>query len=250
MTAHRTPLQKVSFEPRYGIAPRHWVAILDYVRRERLYLFIRGGKRAAIPWIERGFPGKPLELKIKVDPQTGLLLARDGKDRDAVFRARHLLLTRRPQGFQAVDERGTPVGGRTLAASERHAVEGAVVDRASGLPFTSDYDIAAALPADGFDYQSHVQGFALDKSNTSHLAEQVRRELNQRLGSQRFQHGPQALYDQKLSNSDTESEIIVAFCANGDAYTFQTPPSPAAAVMQYRDLLAALHPAQAHVLAH
>ena len=67
------------------------------------------------------------------------------------------------------------------------------------------------------------------------------------MGSLRFRHGPQALYDQKLSNSTTDPELIVAFCANGDAYTFQTPASPAAAVMQYRDLLVALHPGQRHV---
>ena len=243
----RTPLTKVAFDPRYGVAPRHWTALLDYARREALYLFVRGGKPAAIPWIERGFPGKPLELKIKVDPQSGLLLARDAREREAVFRARHLVLARGPRGLQAVDERGQPLGGRTVPAAERWAVEGAVVDRLSGQPFTSDYDIAAVVPAGGFDYQRDVQGFALDASRTSHLAEQTRRELNQRFGSQRFQHGPQALYDQKLSNSDTDSELIVAFCANGDAYTFRTPASPAAAVMQYRDLLIALHPGQRHV---
>jgi len=34
-----------------------------------------------VPWIERGFPAKPLDLKCKVDPQVGLLKNKVGHSR-------------------------------------------------------------------------------------------------------------------------------------------------------------------------
>ena len=33
----------------------------------------RAGKKAAVRWIEQGFPAKPLTLKCRVDPQVGLV---------------------------------------------------------------------------------------------------------------------------------------------------------------------------------
>lgn len=118
---------------------------------ERVMIRVRGGKAAAIPWIERGFPGKPLELKIKVEPRTGLLFAH-----------------------------------------------------------------SAVVPAGDFDYVRDVAGVELGKSRTSISAERIRSDLNAEFGSPRFRHGPQALYDQKLSNDPKEKERVVAFTPDGD----------------------------------
>jgi hypothetical protein len=126
---------------------------------------------------------------------------------------------------------------------EAWAGAGVVIERQSGLPFTSDYDLGALIPAKQFDYIQDVAGFMLGKSRTSHNAEKVREDLNRDFGSQRFRHGPQALYDQKLGHGDDEQ--IVAFCANGDVFAFRTPETEAAAVMQYRDLVVAIQPQHA-----
>jgi len=233
-----TSMRKVGWSPEFGIAARHWTQIASYANNNRLYLFVRGGKQAAIPWIEARFPGKPMELGfLKVEPRTGLLWA-TASDERRVFDARQLVLRRVGTSCRAVGAAGTPASPREYR--EPWAGPGVVIDTRSGLPFTSDYDLAAVIPAQGFDYMQDVAGFEIGKSRTSALAEQARADLNRAFASERFRHGPQALYDQKLGHGD--SEHIVAFCANGDVYTFRTPATEAEAAQQYKELLLALHP--------
>jgi hypothetical protein len=212
--------------------------LASYAAGHKLYLFVRGGKQSAIPWIEARFPGKPMELGfLKVEPRTGLLWATSSDER-RVFQAGHLVLHRSRTGYRAVGANGMPASTREYRDSWAGA--GVVIDARSGLPFTSDYDLAAVIPARDLDYTQDVAGFRVGQSRTSALAEQARADLNRVFGSERVRHGPQSLYDQKLGHGDAEH--IVAFCANGDAYTFRTPATEAEAVQQYRDLLVALHP--------
>jgi len=237
-----TPMKKVSWSPHYGIAARHWTRLAAYAAQKQLFLFVRGGKASAIPWIEHGFPGKPMELGfLKVEERTGLLWAVTSDARQRVFDAQHYVLQRVGGGYRAVGRAGTPTNLRTYF--EPWAGAGVVVERQSGLPFTSDYDLAAVIPSAQFDYIQDVAGFMLGKSRTSQNAEKVRADLNREFGSTRFRHGPQALYDQKLGHGD--DELIIAFCANGDVFAFRTPETEAAAVMQYRELLVAIQPQHA-----
>ena len=237
-----TVLHPAKYDAQFGITEQHWPALAAYAAHHRLYIFIRGGKRASIPWIEFGFPGKPMQLKFGVDASKGLLVARAPAERQQVFDAGHLLLTKTTQGWRAAgpDARITlPV---SHPVSDRWAEEGIVVDRATLLPFTSDYDLSAVIPSGDFDYVRDMAGFMLGASVTSSWAEQVRNELNAIFGSLRFRHGPQAMYDQKLANRAEDAERIVAFCANGAAYWFLAALTPESAMVQYRDLVLALHP--------
>lgn len=234
-----TSMRKIGWSPEFGIAARHWMQISRYASFQRLYLFVRGGKEAAIPWIEEGFPGKPMELGfLKVEPRTGLLWASTGEEQRQVFQASQLVLRRVGAAIRAVGETGTPASPRVY--HEPWAGAGVVIEARSGLPFTSDYDLAAVIPAKELDYTRDVAGFLMGRSRTSHWAEQARAELNREFGSERFRHGPQALYDQKLGHGD--SEHIVAFCASGDVYAFKTPESEGEAVQQYKELLVAWLP--------
>ena len=239
----KTVVHQAQYHPRFGITDSHWAAILAYATHHRLFVFVRGGKPAAIRWIELGFPGKPLELKTKVDPESGLLVARTENDRLQVFAAGHRLLTRTPQGWKVTGPAGQPGGPLGFPAHDSWAREGVVIERGSGLPFTSDYDLAAVIPSAGFDFQRDVLGFSAGKNRSTGLAEQVAIDLNAIFGSKRFRHGPQAVLDGMLANDpNAQREDIVAFCANGEAYWFTTPLTEEAASMQFRDLVLALHP--------
>ncbi|MFN0058532.1 MAG: hypothetical protein ACKVX7_08750 [Planctomycetota bacterium] len=238
----RTALKKVGFQPSFGVTSTHWSIVLSYTQHKQIFLLLRGGKAAALPWIERRFPAKPLDLKIKVEPRTGLLWAHSNSDRSEVFGAGHLVLARGPLGFRAVNQKGTPGNAINYPDTEAWVAAGVVIDRASGHPFTSDYDLAAVIHRTEFDYTSDVVGFKLGKSRTSPLAEQVRSELNELFGSRRIPHGPQVMYDQKFSPDGAGGETILTFCPNGDVYAFATPDDEAESCMQYRDLLIAIHP--------
>ena len=242
----RTPLEKVQWSAQYGIALRHWTRFASCAERNRLFLFVRGGKPTAIPWIELGFPGKPMELGfLKVEPRTGLLWATSAAERTRVFGTGNLVLDRVASALRAVGPSG-PAGPRVY--TQPWAGAGVVIERQYGLPFTSDYDLAAVIPLDDFDYIQDVAGVLIGKSRTSGLAERVRAELNREFGSARLLHGPQALYDQQLGHGPDER--IIAFCPDGDVYAFRTGMSEAESVMQYRDLLVALQPEKAEQFRH
>jgi hypothetical protein len=209
---------------------------------------VRGGKEASIPWIERGFPGKPLALKTKVDPALGLLVARDAHDRAQAQEAGHFVVTRGGTGLQLAGARATASlpSGPMMAVWAR---EGVVVDGVRRMPFTSDYDLAAVLPVD-FAYGRDLGQQRLDGSVTSPWAEQLRHDLNRAFGSERFRHGPQAQYDQRLANAPDRSEWIVAFAPSRDVYATTTPLGVGEQTMQFRDLLLKLYPAKAQQFSH
>ena len=240
--------EKVQWQPRFGIARAHWDALRDYAASRALFIYVRGGKEASIPWIERGFPGKPLALKAKVDPTLGLLVARDAHDRAQAHDAGHFVVTRGGAGLQLAGARTTTSlpSGPMMAVWAR---EGVVVDGARRMPFTSDYDLAAVLPVD-FAYGRDLGQRQVDGSVTSPWAEQLRRDLNRAFGSERFRHGPQAQYDQRLANAADKSEWIVAFAPARDVYASATPLGVGEQTMQFRDLLRALYPAKAHQFSH
>src|SRR5262249_40357483 len=142
------------------ITRSHWEdfrAVAGDPDRPRV-LLIRAGKPAAIPWIEKNFPAKPMAFKSKVDPVVGLLFARTRAERDNALAAGHLVLDRlrdaagmpRHTALPAFvgegrDPRGQPVRKVFNKAEHPWAQEALIVDSTSLKPFTSDYDLAAVI---------------------------------------------------------------------------------------------------------
>ena len=238
--------EKVQWQPRFGIARAHWDALREYAASRELFIYVRGGKESSIPWIEKGFPGKPLSLKTKVDQSLGLLVARDGYDRKQAQDAGHLVVTRVAAGFQLVGAKGATSPLPTSPTTAQWARDGVVVDGMKKLPFTSDYDLAAVLPVD-LNYTRDLGQHVLEGSVTSPWAEQLRTDLNRAFGSERFRHGPQAQLDQRLANATDKSEWIVAFAPTRDVYADQTPATVGDQTVQFRKLLVKLYPQKAHV---
>jgi hypothetical protein len=192
-----------------GITRRHWTEFANYAAARGIFLFVRGGKEAAIPWIERNFPGKPLSLSfLKVDPRAGLLFARTPSDQADL-----------------------------------------VIDGIRIKPFTSDYDLAAIVHAREFDYAATLASWTPESgsssvhySMTNPFTEGVRLELNRRLGGDRILHGTEA---QRSGNVADKAETVIAFRPDGKAVAFEV--AKARLDVELRDLLARIHPGQAHM---
>lgn len=197
----------------FGITRAHWLVVSEFVKEKNYVIALRTGKRAAVPWIEQRFPAKPLSLKIKVDRTVGLLIARTPADREHAWRANYPVL-------EAVDPRGTEfvarlAGGREAFPRERFsrirhswARDGLLIDPAAKLPITSDYDLAAVVDTEQFDYSGTYASLASAANRTNPLIASVSATLNRAFGSPRILHGTEAQYSGSLAHGD-DDEILI-----------------------------------------
>jgi hypothetical protein len=254
-TVARSP---VTYDSRFGITKRHFGVFQDVAAFGGWILMVRGGKPAAIPWINRGLPAKPIFLKAKVDPALGLLrLPRDASREPAHHHLCYVVESAPAPGAPtlaatnplhphrktlAVDLGRWP-WSEPLLRHHRDDLVGLVLDE-SGLPFTSDYDLGAVIPVGGplsaattgaagshqYDYQKNI---------TSALVQHVATELNRRMllpggnvrTSVRVVHGASAQY--KNSPADKAGESILVFYPSGQVECFAAPSvEEAGAVMK------------------
>lgn len=202
----------------FGITPRHWQTLVTFARTRGYVIALRAGKRAAVPWIERGFPAKPLALKCKVDPQVGLLFARTLDERVEAERAGY------PTLQPVADSRGELLaklgrndafsGYRFQQAREPWAKSDLVIDPATRLPITSDYDLAAVVDTRQADYTLTYASAAGTTNRTNVATRAIADNLNALFGSRRIMHGSEAQYSGSLVHGDEDQ--VVVFHPNGD----------------------------------
>jgi hypothetical protein len=220
----RVPVQ--GYEARFGIARNHWLSFQRIATQMNKIILVRGGKEKAIPWIKRGFPAKPLELKIKVDPNAGLLVAQQ-HEYSTVFKSGHYvvvksggdyLVERKPASTLPLSQVAPNLQG--MCSWTSWVRPGLVLDRESGLPFTSDYDIAAVIDLDDPRWgRTHLSEPQLDTPNlTSRFVQPVVDRVNAAMtlgtcvqGQPRARHGTQAQIGMGSPMHDDKDVIIVFY---------------------------------------
>lgn len=219
-----------AYEARFGIAGNHWLSFQQIASQMNKIILVRGGKKNSIPWIERGFPAKPLELKIKVDEDVGLLVAQ-GHEHATVFQAGHYVVVK--SGKDYVVERKpastlpltdvAPKNLQGMCSCTSWARQGLVLDRESGLPFTSDYDIAAVIDLNDPRWgRTHLSEPQADTPNlTSRFVQPVLDRLNAAMsagtcvqGQTRARHGTQAQIFTGSPMHDDKDVILVFYPKN------------------------------------
>lgn len=251
----RTGRVGVTYNPKYGISSRHFRIFQDVAALRQVVLLVRGGKPAAIQWIDRGYPAKPMFLKAKVDRTLGLLKL-DGPGDPSLPAAQHHLC-------YVVDLDAT---GKLIAHSPEHptrksvsldltkapwrefagrlsVLKGVVLEESSLLPYTSDYDLGAVLVVGAglkvaTDHVPPVNyQFKFQKNNTSALVDSIAAELNRRMTepnanrrtAPRVMHGANAQYDGNPANRD--NEVILVFWHDHRVERFVAPTQAASATM-------------------
>jgi hypothetical protein len=233
----------------FGFTTDHWNAIRQYVSDREFYVFFRGGKSEAVPYIERGFPAKPSAIKAKVDAKLGLLVVSSPADAgDARGKGFYIVESAGPDG-QYVASTGN--GRRRSGKADRWPARANVVmaELAGNLlPITSDYDLAAVFDANAHTNDQYSQAAVLGgyrhvsepadywkeygqqikapPGGESNLSKRVREELNCIFGApDRIEHGPQAVYQAgQLASAapggdgDETSDRIIAFCPEMRVY--------------------------------
>jgi hypothetical protein len=197
----------------YGIASEHFKVVKEYAASEGLVIALRTGKPAAVQWIRQGFPAKPLALKIKIDRTHGVLIASTPEGREEAWRSgRPVLEAVRGQAreFVARSRDGSDAfpGVRFHANLKPWAQSGVVLDMATRLPITSDYDLAAIVDTRRFDYNGIYASSAGASNKTNILVDAVSTDLNRLFGSRRIMHGSEALLSGSLAHDDDEEGLI------------------------------------------
>ena len=216
----------LGYDAKFGIAFAHWLSFQKIATQMNKIIMVRGGKKNAIPWIERGFPAKPLELKIKVDRACGLLVA-ESHEHSTVLQAGHYVVVRSGNDY-VVKRNLAPTVPLSQVAPKlagmcsylSWARQGLVLDRKSGLPFTSDYDIGAVIDLDDPRWgRTHLSEPQPDTRNrTSRFIKPVVDRVNAVmaagtcvLGQPRVPHGTQAQIQTGSPMHDDEDEVIVFY---------------------------------------
>jgi hypothetical protein len=195
----------------FGITRDHWRVVSEFAADRGYVIALRTGKKAAVRWIDKRFPGKPLSLKIKVDREVGLLIARDAAERAAAWRAGYAVLEKSgPAEFVARLDGGRDAfrGDRFSRVRHPWAQDGLVMDPKVRLPLTSDYDLAAVVDTQDFDYALTYASAAGGANRTNPLIAAVAGELNRKFGSPRILHGSEAQYSGSLAHGD-DDEILI-----------------------------------------
>jgi hypothetical protein len=177
--------------------PADHIRIFQEVAQEtNRIIAVRNTNPMSTKWIERGFPAKPMEIKIKTSSKTGIVTAEtepgSGKiDMDQVK-------TARAKGYYVVDGDGIArnAAGQELKLSgpaEWKPEAGQVVDFKTGKPLVGDYDLLGVI-----DPNSPGANLVLATSDGVEVPDQsnpqvraIANRVNTRIGQQRVMHGAQ-----------------------------------------------------------
>jgi hypothetical protein len=200
----------------FGFVPAHWQTIRTFAAARGYVLAFRAGKKAAVPWIEHGFPAKPLTLKCKVDPRVGLLMAVRPTDHEDAERAGYpVLVAAGVDGFVAkLGTREAFGGQRFTRVSAPWAQADVVMDPTTRRPITSDYDLAAIVDTRHPDYYLTYGSLAAAANRTNPVTAAIAAELNRLFGSTRIVHGSEAQYSGSLAHGDDDGVLV--FHPQGD----------------------------------
>jgi hypothetical protein len=260
-----TSVQQVTWTPRYGVAQRHWDGFRRYAGLAHVYLLIRTGPAAAIPWIERGFPARPTDLAfLDIDDDLGLVVVRRDAQRDRVFAHCHYVLTpaSAPGGvsegsFIGVNPRQPPL---RVVFRERWARPGVVIDRRAHRPFTAGYDLLAVLGEGDEFHHFQTLGSAVaaaaplgwirgaDPDRSTRFVDQVRQDLNGLVPGDRVLDGtrtpPRGPGPARSPTAGTDAyEQILVFRPDGGVGLLRAARG-AWAGLEVRGLIGALHPGE------
>lgn len=171
---------------RAGMTLRHFETFLKVADDMKQVIAVRFTNPNSLQWIKKGFPAKPMEIKIKTNSQTGIVTATNA---DEIAKARQA-------GYMVVEQDGVARGpfGRTadLRGKTEWPVEpGQVIHPEHGKPLVGDYDLLAVIDpsAPGRNIALATNRGEAVANRTNPIIERVRRTLNDLMGEERVMHG-------------------------------------------------------------
>jgi len=203
-----------------GLAPAHVRVFQQVARETKRIIAVRNTNPKSTSWIERGFPPKPMEIKVKTSPSTGIVTATDAADVQAA----------RKHGFFVVDADGVPrnaVGEELkFSTSPNWPLEpGQVIHPRQQKPLVGDYDLLGVInpEAQGRNLVlAASDGKTLDDWSNPEI-KKIASALNSQMDQPRVMHGAQ---DGFSTLPDKGGSVV--FFPDGSTRMLNTPEDVAA----------------------
>lgn len=201
-----------------GMVPAHWWVFRDTAIKVGRIIGVRNTNKLSTQWIAKGYPPKPMDIKIKTSKTTGIVTATSTAE---MKEARRL-------GYIVVDEHGVPRDSLqrrvTLKSEPEWPVEpGQVIHPEQQRPLVGDYDLLTVIDPEAPGRNLAVaasDGIVLaDRTNpeTSRIAKMVNNQLDQ----PRVMHGAHDQWaDVKAALIETDGATI--FYPDGSVKVLET----------------------------
>ncbi|MCD0459784.1 hypothetical protein [Roseiconus lacunae] len=195
-------------------------------------IMVRQTNPKSVRWIQKGFPAKPKEIKMKTSPDTGIVTC---KGADEIANAKATVRSGSDKKYYVVDSdrvTATDLNGNTidLSSADWPVRPNQVIDPVSQKPLVGDYDLMGVI-----DPNAKGRNLALAVDNTANARtgrapgtltddftntdiKEVASQINRQLDQDRVLHGSQEAFD-SLDNLDP-AEVVVAFFPDGNAVSF------------------------------
>lgn len=180
-------------QPGMGIPAKHFDAMAAAAKETDMILVFRANKQTAVPWIEKGAPGKPFFFKFKSDPQTGILTATAKEDIALVYQKGYYTVVD-GKTAQRVVMKGGKETTETIAIDNPFwpMKPGQVIDPKLRKPVVGDYDMLGAVPMKSKGRNISVVPDDPVKGNwIGPDVEKAAKAVNKRLDQPRVLHGAQ-----------------------------------------------------------
>ena len=178
-----------------GMTQAHFQTVQEAAKQQQVIAVVRNTNTASTPLIQRGCPGKPLEVKVNTDPTTGIVTAKTPAEIQEAHKA----------GYYVIDPDGVarrPAQPGKLMKQELRldrpfwrTAPGQVIDK-SGMPLVGDYDLHGVI-----DPKNPGQNIVLVankgenvKNIESPIVRKFRSAVNPRFDRPRMLHGAQDQY--------------------------------------------------------
>jgi hypothetical protein len=204
-------LRKHGYFSESGITSGHFKVFRDVAAETNTIILVRKCNRAALRWIELGYPPKPMSVSLaKTSRRTGKVTCDGGnapkpEQCRQVYQAGHYTLVLKEQKAAALRP-VNPLASRPELPKEfpvestEMNEEGQVIDAESGLPMTADYDLMGVIDAatlqrpvapNAGSAPARRPQVVFDRTNP--LSTMIIAKLNCRFGRRRITHGPHDL---------------------------------------------------------
>jgi hypothetical protein len=207
-----------------GMTPTHFRVFQDVARTMKRIIVVRNTNPKSTQWIERGFPPKPMEIKIKTSQNTGIVTALKAEE----------IRYARSKGYYVVDADGVPRNAlgqemRFTSKPEWPMEPGQIVHPQQQKPLVGDYDLLGVInpEAPGRNIAlAASEGKVLDDW-TNPEVRRIAEALNNRMDQPRVMHGAHDMYSKgKPDLSDVGGSTV--FLPDGTTRSLNTADDVAA----------------------
>lgn len=169
-----------------GMTQRHFAVFQQAAKDTGYIIAVRNTNSVSTPWIERGFPPKPIDIKMKTSPETGFATAADAGEAAAA----------RAKGFFVIDPDGVPRNAagdamKFTSPPEWPVRPGQIVHPTQNKPLVGDYDLMGVIDpsAKGRNLSLAASKGELLPDWSNPLVRKVADFVNARLDQPRVLHG-------------------------------------------------------------